>query len=75
MFIYIFIYLCLCVNAAVVKWFQLCPTLCNPTDGNALVSSVPGILQERILKWVAIFFSNECMHTKLNGSMKTYKTF
>ena len=43
---------------------QSCPTLCNPTDGSPTGSSVPGILQERTLEWVSIFFSNACMHTK-----------
>ena len=34
-----------------VKVAQLCPTLCNPMDG-----TVHGILQARILEWVAIPF-------------------
>ena len=33
---------------------QLCPTLCDPTDCNPPGSSVRGILQARILEWVAI---------------------
>ena len=33
---------------------QLCPTLCDPRDGSPLGSSVPGILQARILEWVAM---------------------
>ena len=32
--------------------------LCDPIDGSPLGSSVPGILQARILEWVAISFSN-----------------
>ena len=32
--------------------------LSNPTDGSPPGSSVPGILQARILEWVAISFSN-----------------
>ena len=36
---------------------QLCPTLCNPTDCSPPGSSVHGILQARILEWVAIPFS------------------
>ena len=40
------------------KSLQLSPTLCHPTDGSQLGSSVPGILQARILEWVAISFSN-----------------
>ena len=34
-----------------------CPTLCDPTDGSLPGSPVPGILQARILEWVAISFS------------------
>ena len=37
---------------------QSCLTLCNPIDSSPLGSSVPGILQARILEWVAISFSN-----------------
>ena len=37
---------------------QLCLTLCDPIDGSPLGSPVPGILQARILEWVAISFSN-----------------
>ena len=33
---------------------QLCPTLCNPMDFRPPGSSVHGILQARILEWVAI---------------------
>ena len=46
--------------AAAAKSLQSCPTLCNPIDGSPPGSSVPGILQARILEWVAIsFFSDE----------------
>ena len=44
--------------AATAKSLQLCLTLCNPIDGSPLGSSVPGILQTRILEWVAISFSH-----------------
>ena len=33
---------------------QLCPTLCDPMDCNLPGSSVHGILQARILEWIAI---------------------
>ena len=33
---------------------QLCPTVCNPMDCNPQGSSVHGILQARILEWVAM---------------------
>ena len=44
--------------ATAAKSLQSCPTLCNPTDGSPLGSSVPGIIQARILEWLAISFSN-----------------
>ena len=40
------------------KLLQSCPTLCNPIDGSPAGSLVPGILQARVLEWVAISFSN-----------------
>ena len=44
--------------AAAAKSLQSCLTLCNPIDGSPPGSPVPGILQARILEWVAISFSN-----------------
>ena len=44
--------------AAVAKSLQSCPTLCDPIDGSPPGSPVPGILQARILEWVAISFAN-----------------
>ena len=44
--------------AAATKSLQSCPTLCNPIDGSPPGSPIPGILQARILEWVAISFSN-----------------
>ena len=38
---------------------QSCLTLCNPSDCSLPGSSVHGILQARILEWVAIPFSRE----------------
>ena len=43
---------------AAAKLLQSCPTLCDPIDGSPPDSPVPGILQARILEWVAISFSN-----------------
>ena len=40
------------------KSLQSCPTLCDPIDTSPPGSPVPGILQARILEWVAISFSN-----------------
>ena len=44
--------------SAAAKLLQSCPTLCDPIDGSPPGSPVPGILQARILEWVAISFSN-----------------
>ena len=44
--------------AAAAKLLQSCPTLCDPIDSSPPGSPVPGIFQERVLEWVAIFFSN-----------------
>ena len=50
--------------AAAAKSLQSCPTLCDPMDSSPPGSSVPGILQARILEWVAMSFSNACMQGK-----------
>ena len=52
--------MCVCVLDV-----QLCPTVCNPTDCNLPGSSVHGILQARILGWVAIPFSPNLSQTHL----------
>ena len=49
--------LCTAVAAA-AKSLQSCLTLCDPIDGGPPGSGIPGILQARILKWVAISFSS-----------------
>ena len=48
----------LCHWLAAAKSIQSCLTLCGPTDGSPPGSPIPGILQAKILEWVAIFFSN-----------------
>ena len=42
-----------------VKVTQSCPTLCDPMDCSPVGSSVHGILQARVLEWVAVPFSRE----------------
>ena len=47
-------HVCVCVCVLIA---QLCLTLCLPMDCSSPGSSVPGLLQARMLKWVAISFS------------------
>ena len=54
MCVYIYVYIYMKVKVLVT---QLCPTLCDPLDCSPSVSSVHGILQAKILEWVAIPFS------------------
>ena len=44
------------------KSLQLCPTLCDPTDGSPPGSTVPGILQART--GVGCHFLLQCMKVK-----------
>ena len=44
--------------AAAAKSLQLCPTLCDPTDGSPPGSPISGILPAETLEWVAISISN-----------------
>ena len=46
------------VPPAAAKSLQSFPTLCDPIQGSPPGSPVPGILQARTVKWVAISFSN-----------------
>ena len=47
----------LAAAAAAAKLLQSCLTLCDPIDGSLPGSSVLGILQAKVLEWVAIAFS------------------
>ena len=47
----------LAAAAAAAKSLQSCLTLCDPIDGSPPGSAVPGILQARVLEWVATAFS------------------
>ena len=58
--------------AAAAMSLQSCLTLCDPTDGSPLGSSVPGILQARTLEWVAISFSNYKKATYYDSISNTY---
>ena len=45
------------VAAAAAKSLQSCLTLCDPMDYSLPGSCVHGILQARVMEWVAIVFS------------------
>ena len=49
---------CECESESESEVTQSCPTLCDPVDYSPPGSSVHGILQTRILEWVAISFSS-----------------
>ena len=48
---------------------QSCPTLCDSMDCSPLGSSVHGILQARLLAWVAISFSKDLLSQGLNPGL------
>ena len=52
---------CLKVKVLVI---QSCPTSCDPMDCSPPSSSVHGVLQARILEWVAIPFSRESSQSR-----------
>ena len=56
---------------AAAELLQSCLTLCDTIDGSPPGSAAPGIFQARILEWVAISFSNACMHAKSLQSFLT----
>ena len=49
---------------------HLCPTLYDPMDCSLPDSSVHGILQARILEWVAISFSRDSNYTPIKINLK-----
>ena len=51
-------YLLLFLFSNAAKSLQSCLTLCDPIYGSPPGSPIPGILQARVLEWVAIAFSN-----------------
>ena len=46
--------MCAAAVAAAAKSLQSSPTLCDPIDSTPLGSSIPGILQARVLEWGAL---------------------
>ena len=56
--------------ASATKSLQSCPTLCDPVDGSPPGSSVPGILQARVLEWGAIAFSGGWTEVDQNNKDK-----
>ena len=54
-------------SAAAAKSLQSCPTLRDPRDGSPPGSSIPWILQARVLEWGAIAFSDSPPLTLTNS--------
>ena len=52
-----------------VNLLPLCPTLCNPLDSTLPGSPVHGILQARILEWVAMPSPRDLPDQGLNPSL------
>ena len=46
---------------------QSCPTLCSTMDCSLLGSSVRGGFHEKILEWVAISFSGDLPHPRIES--------
>ena len=64
-------------GAAAAKSLQSCLTLCDPIDGRPPGSSVPGILQARIMEWADISCSNAWkwkVKMKLLGCVRLFMT-
>ena len=53
--------------AAAAKSLQSCLTLCDPMDCSLPASSIHGIFQARVLEWVAIAFSCNCIVIQLTA--------
>ena len=62
------LFLCVCAQS-----LQSCPTLCNPMDHGLPGSSVHGILQARILEWVAISLSkSDLRQAKMTATRRRF---
>ena len=61
--------LCFCLPCCCYVVTKSRPTLCNPINCSLPDCSVHGILQARILKWVAIFFSRDLLDPVMNLSL------
>ena len=57
--------------AAAAKSLQSCPTLCDLIDGSQPGSPIHGILQARILEWVAISSSRGSSWTRIEPTSLT----
>ena len=64
------LYLFIIISYA-AKSLQSCPILYDPIDGSPPGSPIPGILQARILEWVAISFSN-AWKWKMKGKLLSH---
>ena len=63
---------CACVH---VRSLQSCLTLGNPMDGSPPDSSVHGILQAKILEWVATYLSRASSYAAFSGLQSSFSCF
>ena len=63
----VYMFVCMCIVK--VKFTQSCPTLCDPMD-----YTVHGILQARILEWVAIPFCKDLPNPGTEPGSPTLQT-
>ena len=54
---------------------QSCLTLCDPMDRSLPGSSIHGILQTRVLEWVAVAFSVQVYNTVIHNIFDDYSPF
>ena len=69
--------MCLCYATAAAALLQSCSTRCDPIDGSPPGSAIPGIVQARMLEWVAISFSSAWkgkMKVKLLSRVRLFAT-
>ena len=64
-------YVCVRVCLHACARAQSCPTLRDPMDCSPPAISVHGVLQARILEWVAIPFSRESSYPGVGGGSPT----
>ena len=68
MYLLTYVCVCVCTRARAYSVIHLCLTLCNPMNSSPPGSSVHGILQARILEWVAISSSRASFGPRIEAA-------